>query len=283
MAVAGPEDLEVAGLDGTRLKGRLWSPEGTTRRLLVLVHGLKDHGGRYGELAGVLTSRGIAVAAFDLRGHGRSAGERAFVSRFSVYGSDLQQEWEELIRRHPGVPVSLFGHSLGGAVAARYALDHEGRVNSLVLSAPALAAPKSTSKGTVAVVLFVSAVFPHARVFKPDIPGFSRVPAVLEAMAHDPLIDPKPVAARTVAELLRAMPTIHADAGRLTAPLLVLHGSSDRVADPRGSEAFVAEVHSSSRRLRWIPGAYHDLLHEPEAPLLRAEIADWLDSSSAQP
>jgi len=102
-------------------------------------------------------------------------------------------------------------------------------------------------------------------------------------MAKDPLIDPRPVPARTAAELLRTMPTILADAGRWTAPVLVLHGTADRVTDPSGSASFVGNVRSASRRLISVPGAYHDLLHELEAEQLREAIAKWVVNPIAAP
>ena len=275
------EDVIVAAADGTTLRGRLWPAPGKAQRIFVLVHGLKDHGGRYSELAAALTPGGTAVAAFDLRGHGRSDGPRAFVRRFSDYTQDLRTELDELKVRFPGCPIFLYGHSLGGAVAARFALDHPKELAGLVLSAPALREPSTTPKAAAAIVRFLSAIAPHARVFRPDVAGFSRVPAVLDAMAKDPLIDPRPVAARTAAELLRTMPTILADARKFSDPLLVLHGTADRVTDPGGSASFVASVRSSSRRLVSVPGAYHDLLHEPEAQQLRDCIAKWVGDPTA--
>ncbi|MCI4321220.1 MAG: lysophospholipase [Thermoplasmata archaeon] len=279
--MANPEDWAVAGPGGVALRGRLWVPPGDVQRSFVLVHGLKDHGGRYGELAEVLTTGGTAVAAFDLRGHGRSDGPRAFVRRFSDYGSDLGAEIEAVRLRFPDRPVFLFGHSLGGAVAARYALDRSGELAGLVLSAPALREPATTPKAAAVIVRFLSAIAPRARVFRPEIAGFSRIPAVLEAMANDPLIDQRPVPARTAAELLRTMPTILADAARLSSPLLVLHGTGDRITDPSGSASFVGLVGSAHRRLVTVPGAFHDLLHEPEAGQLRATIANWIQDPSA--
>ena len=280
MAGAGTVDLEARGADGTILRGRLWTPNEKPRRVLVAVHGLKDHGGRYEGLAVALGQRGIATAAFDLRGHGRSEGERAFVRRFAEYGSDLDNEWQTVAARFPGTPISLFGHSLGGAVAARFALDHPDLPSSLVLCAPAIRVPPTTSRAAVAGVRFFSAIAPHAHVFKPEIAGFSRDSAVLAAMAADPLIDQRPIPVRTAAELIRAMGTIHAHASRWTSPLLILHGTADRVTDPRGSAEFLAEVRSTSRRLIPVPGAFHDLFHEPEAVELRAATADFLAAPS---
>lgn len=277
MTPSTPADLETRGLDGTHLVGRAWGTESPPAINFVLIHGLKDHSGRYDELARVLTSHGTAVTAFDLRGHARSGGDRAWVRRFPEYGSDLDAELALLHAKSPSARTVLFGHSMGGAIAVRYALDHPERLAGLVLSAPALQAPDGTPKGAAGIVRLLSVLAPKARVFRPNIPGFSRVPAVLEAMAADPLIDPRPVPARTAAELLRTIDTIFRDAARLKVPLLVFQGSADRVTHPDGAGTLVEGVGSSPRRLRSVPGAFHDLWHEPEALLLRQELADWVE------
>ncbi len=279
MVESTPADLDATGSDGIGLRGRLWSPAGPPAGLLAIVHGLKDHGGRYGELAQSFTAAGFAVAAFDLRGHGRSGGERAWVRRFDEYGRDLDLEVQALRSRFPDPPLVLFGHSLGGAIAARYALDHPERLRALVLSAPALRPPAGTKGATIAVVRLVSALAPHTRIFKPDVGGFSRDRAVVEGMARDPLIDQRPVPARTAAELLGAMDGIRADAPRLGVPVLALHGTADRVADPAGSVEFVERATGTVHRVVRVPGAYHDLFHEPEAPELCRTVVEFARSA----
>ncbi len=240
-------DLETHGGDGTRLVGRRWVAPSPAKGLLVLGHGLKDHGGRYEAVAAALNAVGVTVVAFDLRGHGRSAGDRAWVARFGEYDSDLAAAVRSARDSCPQVPLVLFGHSMGGAIAARYALDHPDDLQGLVLSAPALRPPTGAPPGAAGLVRFLSVVAPHARVFRPDIPGFSRVPLVLAAMAADPLIDPRPIPARTAAELLRTMVTVRDDAARLRRPLLVLAGTADRVTDPAGGKEFVERSGSSAR------------------------------------
>jgi acylglycerol lipase len=269
-------NVETKGTDGERLVGRTWGADPGAPTRFVLVHGLKDHSGRYDEVAQALTARGIAVTAFDLRGHARSGGDRAWVRRFPEFGSDLEAELSLSQGPDAKQRTVLFGHSMGGAIALRYALDHPGRLAGLVLSAPALRAPEGTPAGAAGIVRLLSVLAPKARVFRPNIPGFSRVPSVLEAMASDPLIDQRPVPARTAAELLKTIDTIFRDASKLTIPLLVFQGTADRVTHPDGAAALVERVGSKERRLRTVPGAFHDLWHEPEAPLLRQELADWV-------
>jgi acylglycerol lipase len=271
-----PSDLEAVGLDGTRLIGRLWTGSGTPRSAVVIVHGLKDHSGRYGEVADELTGRGIAVAAFDLRGHGRSEGERAWTRRFEDFGTDLDAEIQVVRERLGEIRPILFGHSLGGAIAARYALDHSDRLQGLVLSAPALRPPANAPPGAAGFVRLLSAIAPHARVFRPNVAGFSRIPAVVQGILSDPMVDPKPVPARTAAELLRTMASVRRDSPRLRLPVLAFHGTGDAVTSAGATKEFVDGLGSPDRRLRTVPGAYHDLWHEPEAAALRREFADWV-------
>jgi acylglycerol lipase len=273
-------DLEAKAADGTRLVGRLWRRASAPSSLLVLVHGLKDHGGRYGAVAEALNARGTAVAAFDLRGHARSGGERAWVRRFTEYASDLDAELSVVRERFGPVRTTLFGHSMGGAIAARYALDHPDRLDALVLSAPALRPPTNAPPGAAGIVRFLSAVAPHVRVFRPDIPGFSRLPDVVAAIEHDPLVDQRPVPARTAAELLRTMRELHRDAPSLRLPILAFYGTADRVTDPSGTIEFVGRTMSTDRHLRAVSDAYHDLWHEPESAILREELAEWVAKSS---
>jgi acylglycerol lipase len=283
MSSPNPTDIECTGRDGIGLRGRIWSPSGVPSTVAVLVHGLKDHSGRYAEVAASLTNAGAVVVAFDLRGHGRSGGDRAWVRSFGDYGSDLDAEIQAVRTRYSDPPLLLFGHSMGGAIAARYTLDHPERVGSLVLSAPALRPPPGTSAAAGGVVRLLSGLAPHTRIFKPDISGFSRDPTVVDGIQRDPLVDPRPVPARTAAELLRTMGTLRADARKLAVRLLAFHGTADRVTDIRGTTEFVDHVASADRRLVRVPGAYHDLFHEPEAADLRRELVQFADAGPSQP
>lgn len=283
MTSTSPSDLEVSGRDGLGLKGRQWSPAGASKAVVLAVHGLKDHSGRYGEFGESLTLAGCSLVAFDLRGHGRSGGDRAWVRSFSEYSDDLDVELADVRERFPTVPIVLYGHSLGGAVAARYALDHPDAPSALVLSAPALRPPTNTGRGAAGVVRVLSLLAPHARIFRPDVAGFSRDAAVVAAMARDPLIDQRPVPARTASELLRAMGPIRNDAPRLAMPLLALHGTADRVTDPTGTAEFVARVSSPQRSLAEVPGAYHDLLHDTASRELRERIVTFVTSAVLMP
>jgi acylglycerol lipase len=272
------DQLTVRASDGIVLRGRSWVPPGAPQRVVLVVHGLKDHSGRYADVAEALNARGGAVVAFDLRGHGRSDGERAFVSRFGVYGTDLDAERAFVAERFPGLPLTILGQSMGGAIVARNALDRPAGLAALALSSPALQPPAATSGAAVFGARLLSALAPHARIFRPDVAGFSRTAEVVQAMAADPLIDQRAIPARTAAELLRTMPTVIADVGRLGPPTWIAHGTADRVTNVEGSQAFARGAPHGRVSLQTIPGGYHDLWHEPEAPRLRTELAEFVVS-----
>ena len=109
--------------DGTRLYWQSWRPDGTPTALLFVIHGLKDHSERYAAMAAELNARGIAVAAFDLRGHGRSEGRRAWVRRFEEYLDDAELVLRTVRHEYPSTPLFLFGHSMGGAIVTRMVIE----------------------------------------------------------------------------------------------------------------------------------------------------------------
>jgi len=271
-----PAELSLTSADGLRLVGSAWAPAVEPRGVVVVVHGLKDHAQRYHGLAAALTQDGWAVEGFDLRGHARSEGPRAWVRRFDDLLGDLDRVFALVRERHPGLPIVLFGHSMGGALATRYVETRAPSLRGLVLSGAALRPPPTVSRATIAVTKLIGALAPHAAVFASPNPDFSRDPAVVADMDRDPLIYQRPAAARTAVELLRTMDRIHADAGRLSVPLLALHGTADRLTNPTGSEALVETAGSSDKTYRPFPGLYHDLLHEPERDDVLRVIRPWV-------
>src|SRR6266850_3593261 len=124
----------IPGFGGAGLFERLWRPVGKAKGAFVLVHGIKDHSGRYGELAGALAAQGVAVHAFDLRGHGKSTGKRVSVRSFNEYLNDLDLVLNRARESAPGKPLFLFGHSMGGAIVTSYTLTFRPKLDGLVLS-----------------------------------------------------------------------------------------------------------------------------------------------------
>lgn len=269
-------ETTFAGFGGVQLFERSWAPPGSPHGCFVIVHGIKDHSGRYGELAEALTSRGIAVRAFDLRGHGKSEGKRISVRSFGEYLNDVDIELKRAREANPGKPLFLFGHSMGGAIVTNYTLTFHPDLQGLVLSAPALMAGADFSKFLIKITKFLGKAIPGARVFKSPTESFSRDPAVVAGMHSDPLVYRTPGTARLAAELLKAIEFIQAHQAELRVPLLALHGTADKLTNPAGSRTLVERAASNDKTLKILEGAWHDLAHEPEHAEFTREIVEWV-------
>jgi len=267
----------VASTRGVTLLLQAWRPaSGEVRGVVVVVHGLKDYSDRYAELAHALVAKGLAVHALDLRGHGDSTGPRVWVDSFDDYLADLDQLMERVAAEHPGMPLFLFGHSMGGAVATLYAIEHHPELSGLILSGAALR-PEADAVTRGSAKLF-GAVLPTLAVFTLDDAKFSRDPAVVAAMKRDPLIEDGAAPARTAAELIGAIERIRREAFQLTCPLVAMHGTADEITPPEGSRELVEAVASPDKAYEKWDGYAHDLLHEPGKQQIIDFIVNWVDA-----
>ncbi|MHB8417315.1 MAG: alpha/beta hydrolase [Myxococcales bacterium] len=272
------EEGFFAGAGGLRLYQQAWRPSGTPRAVVVIVHGLKDYSGHYAAFARELVAHGFAVHGLDLRGHGKSPGDRVWVDSFNDYLDDLDAFLKVVRQREPGRPIFLFGHSMGGGIAALYTITRQPELAGLVLSGPALKPGADVSRLLIGVTKLLAAVAPHLRVMDLPDENFSRDPAIVAAMKTDPLIDNRAGPARTAAELLRAFDRIEAHEEAVRVPLLDMHGTRDKLTNPEGSRELVARAASKDKTLKLYSGLYHDLLHEPEKAQVTADVVAWLDA-----
>ncbi len=265
--------------DRVRLFNQFWKPQ-NPKAVLLIVHGLKDHSSRYTSISEQLATHGYAVYALDLRGHGKSEGERAFVGSFDDYLRDLDLFYDKVRRAEPGKPVFLFGHSMGGAIALLFALGRNPEIRGLVLSAPALKIPSDVSPLLVWFTKRLGGIAPKRSVFKLDNKFFTRDLEALAAMNSDPLIYNKPHPARTAAELLRAIDRIQKTMSSLMIPIMLMHGTADKITNPEGSRQLDEAALSTDKTLKLYQGHYHDLLHDLENSDVANDLLQWLDGRS---
>ena len=271
----------LPGVGGVELfwQGRL--PAGDTAGpvepsgVLLISHGIGEHSGRYGSVVETLLPDGWAVYGLDHRGHGRSGGARVHVRRYDDLLQDFETFRREIVARHPGLPVFLLGHSLGGQIALAYALRHQDRLAGLALSAPALASD-AVPAALVPVLSLVSRALPTVRPLGIDTSAISSDPAVVDDYAADPLVHHgKPtlaLGAAIYAQMDRLLPR----AAELRLPLLIQHGTADRLTDPEGTRRLDEASGSPDTTVRWYDGLWHEIYHEPgrDAPL--TDLRQWL-------
>ena len=264
--------------DDTRLFHRWWLPSEEPRAALAIAHGVGEHGGRYTPFAELLTARDVAVHVADLRGHGRSDGTRVHVDRWGLYKSDLAAFLGAVGTARDGCPVFLFGHSLGALIALDYALDLErspvdGTGPVGLISSSTAIDPRGVAKPhLVAIARLLSRVAPRMSLdLGIDPEALSRDPAVAQAYREDPLVYRR-ATVRWGTEVLAATASIRRRAGHLRLPLLVCHGTADRLTSPDGSRWLAEAVSSADVELKLFQGAYH----EPHNDLCAGDVAEHI-------
>jgi alpha-beta hydrolase superfamily lysophospholipase len=273
------QTLRCTAADGTGLVGLRWEPA-QSLATLVIVHGIGEHIGRYARAAATLAIHGLAVEGYDLRGHGRSEGPRVFVDSFDQYLTDLDLTLADAEARHPGMPLFLLGHSMGGTIVALYAIERgsalQGRIRGLIVSSATIFLTDDISPLLQRVSGLLGLVLPHLPTVPLKSAGLSRLPQVVQAYDADPLVFHGGVPARTGAELVRAMKRIQADMEAIQLPLLIRHGSADRLCAVEGSRALAQRASSRDKTYREYDNFYHELHNEPEREAALADLADWL-------
>ena len=264
-----------AGVGGRRIFWHSWTPAEAARGAIVLVHGVGEHSGRYEHVVARLLDEGYAVHASDHRGHGRSDGPRAFIEDMDDVVADVDTLVNRAVASHPGVPLFMLGHSMGGLISLRYALAHQERLSGLILSA-ALAAIESVAKPLELVGRALSVLAPHTPLIAIDPSLVSRDPAVVAAYVSDPLVHHGKLPARTAAQLADAVERFPTTVGAITVPTLILYGTADGLCPPAGSDMLAQRIGSADATVKAYDGLFHEILNEPERDTVLDDIVAWL-------
>lgn len=267
--------FELHSADGVCLQGQAWLPP-QPRAVIALVHGIAEHSGRYAWFAERASQQELGVVSVDLRGHGRSPGERSYVERFDDYLQDVDALLAKAEELAAGGPVFLMGHSMGGAIALRWLAQRGRPVAGLVLSSAALKIGGDVPRALVALAPLLSRWLPHLRGTRFDPAVISRDPAAVAAYVGDPLISLQAPPARTGAELLQVMAANRAAAPGLTLPVYLFHGDADRLTDPAGSQEIFDLWGGPDRSLRLWPGSRHETLNDLDREAVAAELLNWV-------
>lgn len=268
---------EIRTPDGVTLATATWVPD-RPKAVVLLAHGHAEHLGRYPHVIAALVARGYAVAGQDHRGHGRSGGRRALVMRFDDLVADFRLLAERTRAEHPGLPQLVIGHSMGGLVAARYALAYQADLDALVTSGAAFVVDHNTPAWRKALARLVNPFWPTAPVPRDDSDVLSTDPAVHAAFRADPLCYHGRTRVRTAVELVDAGRDALERAPDLRLPYLAMHGAMDLLTSPRGTERFLARASSPDKTLKLWPGMKHEIFNEIGQESVITYMLEWLDT-----
>ncbi len=266
---------------GQSLYYQSWTPEGKAKAAALIVHGLNEHSGRYQDLAAFLTESGYAVYSLDLPGHGKSYGLRSYVDDLQDFFDPLDIYLNMIHDWQPGLPVYLLGHSMGGTISAAFLIEHQDRFAGAVLSGPLVKVPDYVSNFTLQMGEILSTVLPKMRIISIDAQAVSRDPAVVEAYLNDPLVYTGKVTVRISNEINKAIAIIEEKGANISIPLLLLHGSADRLCESAWSEYLNDLVSSQDKKLIIYEGLYHEVYNEPEADTVFADLLNWLEEHTS--
>ena len=256
-----------------------WLPEGDVKAVLLVVHGLAEHCGRYMNLVNRFVPLGYGVYTFDLPGHGKSYGKRVFINRFEDYIQTLAVFRNKVQALHDEVPLFLVGHSMGSLVSTVFLANHQEGFSGVVLSGSgAVKVPDNISSATLFAGKVFSVLVPKIGLIGLDVNGVSRDPSVVRAYVEDPLVHTGKTTARLAAEILRAMQRIPEISVRITLPILLIQGGADRLVDPEGAQMLFETVQSSDKTIKIYKGLYHEIFNEPERDQVLADVEGWLEN-----
>lgn len=264
--------------DGIDVYTQAWLPDSTPQAVILIVHGLGDHSGRYGNYVNYFVPRGYALYSFDARGHGRSSGARGHVDRFDRYLEDIDRRAAEARSDWPGTPLFILGHSLGSLMVLIYGARRPDQLTGLIVTGTALQDALELPGWKRNLATLLSRVTPSLKMNNGvPLSGLSHDPAVITAYEADSLTHtwgtPR---LSTEVDVTRAQ--VWQSAAAWHVPLLMLHGGADRICLPEGARRFATQTPAGLVEFREYPGLYHEIHNEPEREQVFRDIEAWLQA-----
>jgi acylglycerol lipase len=247
--------------------------------VLIISHGLGDHSGRYMNLIETLAGKNISIYALDHRGHGRSGGKRGHVDSFMKYIIDLKQLMDDIVsKENKNIPIILLGHSMGGLIAAKYALTYPGDLNGMILSAPSLIPAVKVPKIKILLGRILSKIAPTKTLNNElDPADISTDLDVVKAYREDPLVHDR-VSARWYTEFINTAADCLKRASEIRMPLLLVHGTGDKMVSVESSKQIYDKSESTDKQIHFFNGLFHETMNEKfegRKKVLKL-ISDWI-------
>ncbi|MDY6827457.1 MAG: alpha/beta hydrolase [Bacillota bacterium] len=263
--------------DGVNLFAQVWEPDVQKKGVICLVHGLGEHSGRYSHWADLFAGSGYVTISFDLRGHGNSDGQRGDTPSFDRYADDITIMIEQAQNRYPGNPIFIYGHSLGGLLVLYYLVQRHPQLKGAVVTSPGLRTMVNEQKGKVLAAQILGSLVPRVSIANGlDLDGLSRDRSIIEAYKQDPFVHNR-ISLRAGKEMLKAISCVFENASSIDLPLLIMHGTADRITYAAGSKELASLLPSLCTLKLW-DGYFHELHNEPEKEQIFLFLQNWLDN-----
>lgn len=269
------QNFQLATTDGLTLVGTYQKPLHEIKGVIAIIHGMGEHFGRYRHVAQFFANAGYATIGIDHRGHGRSEGKRGHAPSLDHLMDNIALLLKKAGELFGDLPLVLYGHSLGGNLAANYVLRRKPKLKGLVLTSPYLKLAFSPPGWKVALAKGLAKILPSTTLpTELEEAALSRNQNVVKDYRNDPLVHDKMSASFFAAVHPAALYAIE-HAGELRVPTLVMHGTGDRITSPEGSKEF-AQNNTQFVTLKLWESLYHETHNEPEKDQVLNYIIQWL-------
>jgi len=261
--------------DQTKIYTQDWTNHKPIKGVVVLVHGVGEHSNRYQHVAEFFTGAGFSMIGMDLRGHGKSGGQRGHFPSFDILMDDIKQFLEITSNRYPSLPVFLYGHSLGANLVLCYTAKRQPKLAGVIATGLAITFAVPPAKLLIGKITYN--LHPTMSLSNGlDRSGLSRDQKVVDAYNNDPLVHDR-ISARLGIDLIQSGPWLESHKMDLKLPLLVMQGSMDRLVNSRATQAFAQSLTSNVTFKLW-EGFYHELHNEPEKQEVLTFILNWMNN-----
>ena len=276
------EEFERKAFDGLKLYFQCWETDMPPKGVVCLVHGLGEHSGRYTDWAARLNQAGYTCLTYDLRGHGKSEGQRGHISSYDEYFSDTDMLIKEAQQRYKGIPCFLYGHSLGAIIVWIYVLRYKPGLNGVILSALDYRNALEEQKLKVLMAKVLGSVAPKMSIASGlDPQAISRDPQIVSAYVNDPLVH-KQITLGFAKSSMEVIIWANQHTSEWNLPVLVMHGELDQLGYVIGSKEFASKVKGDCTLKIW-QGLYHEVHNEPEKEQVFEFLRGWLDTHISIP
>lgn len=263
---------------GRSIFAQSWAPEASPRHVMVLVHGLGEHSGRYADWAKLFVDSQIATYAIDLHGHGKTTGSRGHTEDFELIYDDINYLLEAVHKDYPDAKIHLYGHSMGGAlvlgfIASRGCDLSKLTVSSVISTGTAIRPGFEPPTWKVTLGSWLDALVPWLTLGNElDPEWLSSSVDVVARYKSDPLVHDR-ISVRWYNEWLRCVKSIPRMFDKKSAPVFMLHGSKDKATSPGAAEEFAKLIHA---KFKLLPGAFHELHHETCGREVFSDVLSWI-------
>lgn len=264
--------------DGLDIFAQSWEPTIVQPKAVVcLVHGHGEHISRYAHVAEAFGKEGYILFGADLRGHGRSGGARGHISSIEDFMQDIDELLGQARVRYPGLPIILYGHSIGGNLVLHYGLLRKPQIKGVIATSSALHTSVEQQKIKLLMAKMLGSLLPNSAMATGLNPkDLSRDEKVVQAYINDPLVHDK-ISFGFGKAMIGASSWTLAHAGEFPLPLLLLHGKADMIAFPSSSVEIAAPLKEKCTLVLW-DDAYHELHNEPEKNDVFKTMTIWMDA-----